>query len=170
MTDLCSDCKKNIPGNPKDITFSYAGQTVTVFKNGSKCFECVKNEWIKELEELKGKFIGVLHGRVRVNWGFYIEAESNGRSDALADILISIGVLSSKSEGNWNITDSDSVGLNPKFNILYLYFTHREDAMDFVRAKYSSNLYGWKIHYRDKTIKKYHTFKRTHKKARKTKR
>jgi len=154
MEEICSKCNKNPSGKPGDVSFLYKNHRVIVFKCGKICLGCLKKEWVKNFEEHGKELVPSLTGRLKVNWKFFVEAESLERSDRLADILISFGIFSVDPEGNWNILSDALVGLNPKFNVIYLYFTRREDAMDYIQAKYSNTLYGWRLEYAKKTIKK----------------
>jgi len=152
MAEVCNQCSKKPPGKPGDISFLYRNHKVTVFKNGKICAECLKKNWIKNLENCGKGLILSLYGRLKINWKFFVEAESQNRSDRLADILLSFGILSPDPKGNWKILSDALIELNPKFTTHYLYFTRREDAMDYVRAKHSNTLYGWRLEYTKKTI------------------
>jgi hypothetical protein len=152
MSTVCSLCKEKSPGPPEDISFLFKGHKVSVFKEGTKCRSCVIEKWKEDFESYGRKLV-LPAGKLKVNWKFYTGVDSPGKINSLTETLISLGILCQKAENNWRII-VNGVVVNPQFFTIPLYFSSREIAMDYMRAKYPGNPLGWKIDYKEKIIKK----------------
>ena len=156
---LCYKCKKNQAGKYRDIYFTYLGLTVEIFKDGLTCADCAEAFWIENFEENAKNFIIISKdGKAKVNWPhygkFFTDSRFSYRKEKLHDILISLGILSLRPEGNWEIVSDGPIGLNPRTFLLYLYFTHKEDAIAFARLEFANTMYQWEIRQIGEVIKK----------------
>jgi hypothetical protein len=109
-----------------------------------ECTECVKLECINDFKKYSKELISKEGNKPKINWPFYLKFCSEDRNP-MAKVLISLGIFSLKSKGNWEIEAVGPIGLNPRVNMGYLYFTRQEDIVEFARLKYSNTLYGWEI-------------------------
>jgi hypothetical protein len=156
--DLCYRCKKNKAGKYRLISFVHLGLTVKIFKDGTICADCAKEEWIKDFEENAKEFVSAADGRPKVDWQRYHEYFAMGRfhnqKERFHSLLIGLGVLSHDAKGNWEIVADGPIGLNPRAHLAYLYFTQKEDAVEFARLEKARTLYHWEIHHVDEVIPK----------------
>jgi len=167
--ELCYRCKKNQAGKYQDLSFVYLGLTLMIFKDGMTCADCAKASWIEEFEENAKEFIIISKGgKPRVNWPHYGEFFAEGRfpnqKEKFHHILISLGILSLKPEGNWEIVADGPIGLNPKAYLSYLYFINKEDAIAFARLRFANTLYRWEIHQIGEVLKRDDVLKKAVKK------
>ena len=84
----------------------------------------------------------------------YSKAYRESGASVMSEILVSIGIFSYYSKGNWGIVADGSISLNPRLNLSSLYFTREEDATLFAGLNYSDTLYSWEIRHVDKVISK----------------
>lgn len=155
MGRICESCKEEPAGKAEYISFDYQFPKrlstfmfkFRVFKQGAFCFSCEKKEHIRKFNEYHGKLILSDVDTWLVDWKFYLQfrKDRKGRASVLDDILISLSVLSSSAEWNWNVVDHEGIGLNPWWYSSYLYFTNLDDATQFaLSSSYSSS--HWEIH------------------------
>ena len=113
------------------------------------CADCAKDEWIKDFEENAKEFVSEVNGKPKVNWRHYNEHFAMGRfhdqKERLHSLLIGLGILSLQAKGNWEIVADGPIGLNPRAFLSYLYFTQKEDAIEFARLEKGGTLYQWDI-------------------------
>lgn len=134
-----------------DTSFSYQGLQVAVPGDFSLCSECLKEQWINTFarhgKELVAKFPKEKH--LIINWLPYIDANDtveaaysiNGwtKKTIMGYILESLGILSHKAEGNWEIVvrTRTQTDLNPKScNWFKFYFARKSDAREFAKLNY----------------------------------
>ncbi|MBI2450003.1 MAG: hypothetical protein HYV47_00545 [Candidatus Nealsonbacteria bacterium] len=155
--DLCYKCKKNkVSGKGADFSFVHLGMQIKIFKWSGLCNECAKAEWIEGFERDAKEFIEVVDGKPKVNWQRYREhfntGEFYGQRERLHSLLKDMGILSYEAKGNWEIVADGPIGLNPRSEVSYLYFTRQEDVMEFANLKYCNTLYPWEIRHIDEVI------------------
>jgi len=164
LKGLCWKCKDTKAGKYRNISFIYLGLSVTIFKDGLTCIACAKEEWIKDFEESAKGFISLVNDKPKVDWPHYHEHFAMGRfhdqKKKVHSLLIDLGILSPQPKGNWDIVADGPIGLNPRAFLSYLYFTQKEDAVEFARLEKDDTMYNWEIHQiaevisKDKVIKK----------------
>jgi hypothetical protein len=112
-----------------------------------------KNKMIKELREFKLPYredvIRKDDGKIIVDWEKISEMEKNAEEGThLAELLygtydhlIELGILSTKPEGNYQLSDG-LIFLNPySHGLVPLYFTRREDAEAYKKANFEGAHY-----------------------------
>lgn len=156
---LCFLCKEKEAGEPQNISFDYNGFGPTIFKNELTCAECTKQEWIEKFKKHGQNLVRLEKGEIKVNWKVFSAAQKGRdwlkRAETMIDILISLGILSSKSEGNWEIVNEEALGLNPRIHNRYLFFRRQEDVLEFARLNFAFTIVNWEIrHIADEVLKK----------------
>ena len=144
---LCFRCKQNIAGKPENISFIYNGLKVTVFKDGMTCTECEKQRWIEDFERNGRELINLEDKKIIVDWSLYSEAYRKDSTDKMTSILISLGIFSLYARECWNIVGTGEISLNPRYRVICLYFTRREDAVSFAFLNHADTTYAWEIRY-----------------------
>lgn len=157
--NLCYRCKRNEAGKKgEDISLAHRGMQINIFRFGGLCIECAKTEWLKNFNDNAERFIEIVNGKPTVNWKRYCEDLAMGRfydkKERFHFLLVGLGILSRESKGNWEIAADGPIGLNPRAYGAYLYFTRKEDAVEFARLEKAGALYGWEIHHIDEVISK----------------
>lgn len=148
MTIVCCICKKNEVERQKVFTFEYDGFKFVVRSDLVVCKTCAKKRYVEIFEEHKD-LIRKMDGAIKVNWKNFSD-----RVWSLSRVLISLGVLSYKAKGNWEIvSDIELLHLNPR-SCGQLYFRRKEDAIEFGKARLSDTPYDWTIRHISKEISK----------------
>jgi hypothetical protein len=81
-----------------------------------------------------------------VDWEVYLKYYDVPIVDKMSDVLMSLGVLSTKRMGNWEIITYSDIVLNPLFyRQIRLYFVHEEDVKKYANLKWADAHYGWEI-------------------------
>jgi len=162
----CCFCQKNIVGGFKDIDLKYAGYLFSVFKSGLECSECVKKKFIKLFKEFGEDLIIKNDSGININWHLFTEIEKQARQGtyrgdqfiAMKRILISLGILSVRSEGNYEIVESVGIRLNPSTLAVSLYFTQEKDAILYMQYKYRNSQFSFEIRKIGKVIPSHKIF------------
>lgn len=145
-SEFCWTCRKNAAKKPRNTSFVYKDLQFKVFKSGNECESCVRKECIETFEETVSKgFIRIKEGVAKVNWKIYSELFKERNENAAIsaiNVLISLGILSFSEKGNWDIVTDSPISSNPLSSASqYLYFTRKEDAIEFAQLNYIE----WKI-------------------------
>jgi len=149
MSDQCFICEEREPGGPQDIIFEYRGLNFTVFKNGTKCSDCVESRYQQLFDELNPKLLELGEGGFQVNWSSY---EDRSRQ---TDLLQALDVLSHERQGNWEIMAPGPVALLPRSSGMgELYFTSREEAEGYARATRANTQFRWELRHIGEVISK----------------
>ena len=155
----CCKCKQNkVKKRNKYITFTSRGMQIKVLRISELCDWCIKDEWLKNLKQDAQpdaqQFIRIINGKPWVNWEYYHKYFAMGDfyhlKERLHHLLINLDILSYQAKGNWEIVADGSTGLNPRDQVFYLYFTQKEDALEFAHLEKTEDY--WEIHHIDKVI------------------
>lgn len=125
-------------GKDGKVIFNYNGYKLKIIKIGLKCRTCTIKEFLGGFDSFKGRMIKDEKGII-VDWDYYSHVNEDVRP-RLNEILIALGVLAYKSNGNWNIVGS-GMSLNPSNLGETLFFTRRKDVLEFARINYGRALY-----------------------------
>ena len=155
----CYKCQKNkTNGKGRNIYFRYQDMQIRIFKVGGLCVSCAKTEWIENFEKNAQEFVNIFKGKPKVDWRRYHESFAMKHFDNMEerfyDLLLDIRILSHQAEGNWEIVADGPIGLNPRAYMSYLFFTSKQDVIEFACLEYSNTMYGWEIRHIDKVISK----------------
>jgi len=113
------------------------------------CRKCAEKRHVELFNEFGRELVKREKNKLKVNWRVYIRNYLKNWPFTEDTILRSLGILSSKAEENWEIV-SGALSLNPS----HIYFTRKEDIIDFARLKYSNTVYEWQIRHIDEVIGK----------------
>ncbi len=164
MKGICFRCKKEIKIEIDDkkrrfsFLYPYKGieLSIELFRFPNECRECAESDFLRDFKNYVEEYdlLSVKEGEVRVNWETYINMSGTYVGDKMTEILMSIGILSTKRLGNWDIVSSYSVGLNPWYQSqIYLYFKRKLDAVEYSRLKWGDTLYHWWLKKEEKNKK-----------------
>lgn len=159
MSKKCYRCKENEAKEKYgNISFSYQGMRVKIFRVGGLCKECAKAEWLEDFEKNAKEFIDMVNGKPKVNWKRYHEyfkmRHSHDKKEKFHSLLVDLNILSSLAQGNWEIVAYGPIGISPRSFASYLYFIKKEDAIEFARLENGRTQYSWEIHHIDEVIPK----------------
>lgn len=165
----CLTCKTQYSydkSNPEK--FVYKNFTFTVETDWS-CLECEKQSMIKRFEEHGTELVIMEEGKVKINWRNYIHTYNTFRQETYSEevfnaktqILMALDILSCEIAGNWAIYSMNNSCLNnPCLSLSPLYFTHREDVIEYAKETMSNTLYTWSIIHCDDILHKNEVLKK----------
>jgi len=146
----CQECDRPISNELQRFVFQHQLFTFVFLANEYECAECKRKRCMKFFDNFGKHFIDLdEHKNVIVNWLLCLEREQMTKT---AELLAALKVLSLCSEGNWLILDNRGQSMNPSTSFQHLYFTRREDALEYARLKFSDTGHSWEIVHIDKTI------------------
>ncbi len=146
---LCCYCKSNSNG-PQFIEFSYDGFDFSIFSSGLICYDCDKKLHIEDFEEYGREIVTKKENEIQVEWKKYLfyYPINEEHTDKMNKILLSLGIFSTNPRGNWVIMAGE-IKATPAF----LYFTRKEDAIEFENLFFIGADYGREIWHINSLIK-----------------
>ena len=148
----CLRCERLISEELQRIILQRNLFTFVFLASGDECADCRKKRCMKFFDGCGKDFIDLdEHRNVIVNWLLCLE---RGQMTKVAELLAALKVLSPCPKGNWLILDSNGKSLNPRTSFEHLYFTRREDALNYARLKFSAARHPWQIVHIDRVVSK----------------
>ncbi len=155
----CAYCINPGPGLARRVSFTYKGLAANVFKPSNVCVNCQKDIWAKKFEQYGKTFVAVRSGVPVVNWFNYFVFISFNRLvekeivDIINNLLFELDIFSYHPEGRWEIMGTTTnQGMNPSAYDFYLYFSRREDAVQFAYYAYKGNSRDWEVRHIDRVL------------------
>lgn len=151
--NLCIHCKKRLARTTGEICLNYKGFLFTILMSGFECGKCAANRYIDNfngyVKNLKPHLVLNKNGKIEVNWSLYyaITTGADGyveKNCAINSILKSLGIFAYIPDGNYEIVGC-GLCLNPSITGGYYYFTRKEDAIGYAKAKLSDAYYPWEV-------------------------
>lgn len=141
---LCVSCIKADAYPEGKFRFEHAGIVLWVPREGHHCDRCEKRQLIKRYEEFGKEILsGNKEKKPVVDWKKFDEisrSRNEERAGAYINFLRAIGIFSRESWQNWEIVIPGVAFLNPTaFGPLY--FTRKQDAVDYAQSGYGKALY-----------------------------
>ncbi len=152
----CFSCSNPVTGGPKDVQFEYRDQSFSVYISGNECPDCAENKQRDLYDLYQAELFQSGPGPVKVNWAHYRQtSHTYGYDDTLKDfhlLLMGLGILSAEITGNWAIYAPGEICLNPSVYGLRLFFTSREEVLDYCWVVLATTQYSWSIRHIDVVI------------------
>lgn len=147
IAGICPRCKTEKPvlGIFK---FKYKDLWLRIFCDGVICRNCTKEEIIDDFEEYAGELIKKTENQkvVSINWDYYKKIPIGKNHFKINQFLESLGVLSFKSNGNYEIVDGAGHCCNPKASFTdnsFLFFREENHVLDYVLQVLSPQIENW---------------------------
>lgn len=171
--DMCSNCKKRKVLD-KECSFRFANFLFRVPARYKKhhlgwCAECAELQLKREFNTHVQQIIFPKQSLI-IDWKKYVSIikeelgidrrEIREVSEAIHDVFLAIGLLSTKRTENWEVVSWDGSSLNPKVLDTYyfgsprLYFTREKDAVAFAAWRWWNTNFDWYVNQYGKVIPK----------------